>query len=455
MVIWCSCRYVGDAQQRRGEAGVGGGVAAPGGGAGHRVGPHRRRRTGTPAARATLPRTRRRGRRSTTGRPSPQPLQHGGRADGGVGGDADLPGQHHLLEGAADDGLGGAVDQLAPPLGRQHRLDGELATAPAAVGRAPKARARARSSCSSGAVLGPAPHDRRAPPASRRPTPPGRRAGPRRPPARSRAAPPRRPARSPARKRIGLGHRHGGGDAPAGQPDPAPLEDHAVAAGHVQQVDVAVDPAGRGDERVTIRVPVSSWEMPPLSSVRSTSGNPAPRDQRHERRGLRQVGDRLGQVAVGVAVGQQGADAGHDLAEVERVAPRAGTGWAARPPRGGRCGRRGAPPGPPRRGTAPTSTKLRRAKPQVTPSTDAVGQGQAQGVAVDQRAPRAGGGQHPEATGRRRSAATRPPPAPGTGRRCRRPGRAPSSPAAGPASAPTGARQRTSRRNVMIRLTRS
>ena len=56
--------------------------------------------------------------------------------------------------------------------------------------------------------------------------------------------------------------------------------------------------------------------------------------------------------------------------------------------------------GPARRRTRPRSTRLRSAKPHVTPSTRAVGQRQAEDVGLHPGRAAAVGGEHPEATGR-------------------------------------------------------
>ena len=74
---------------------------------------------------------------------------------------------------------------------------------------------------------------------------------------------------------VDLGDGRPQGDAPTGQPDPPALEQHAVGPGAGEQVDVAVEPAGRGGE-VSHAVPTSSWLMPPDSRRRSASGKPAP-----------------------------------------------------------------------------------------------------------------------------------------------------------------------------------
>ena len=64
--------------------------------------------------------------------------------------------------------------------------------------------------------------------------------------------------------------------SPPGEPGAAPLEQHAVAAGERQQVDVGVEPAGPGHEgRHDALVARMSWAIPPESRRRSTSAKPA------------------------------------------------------------------------------------------------------------------------------------------------------------------------------------
>ncbi len=139
-----------------------------------------------------------------------------------------------------------------------------------------------------------------------------------------------------------------------------------------------------------------SCVMPPDSSRRWTVVKPAWRRRSSISAGRRQVGHALGQVAVGGGVGEQAADAGHDLAEVHAVAPADAPRWAGWRRRAGRSGRPGGRRGRARRRTAPSSTRLRSAKPHVTPSSDAVGHGQPEDVGLDPRRAAAVGEQHPE-----------------------------------------------------------
>ena len=195
--------------------------------------------------------------------------------------------------------------------------------------------------------------------------------------------------------------------------------------------------------------------MPVLSRSRRGRTKPASASISSITLRLGQVGDRLRQVAVGGAVGQQGADARDDLAEVDAVAPRAAPGWAARPPRAARCGRPGAPPGPARRRTPRGPRSCAGRSRTWRRPTDAVGHREAQHVGVDERSARAGRGQHPErevdadgAEVRCRQLAAEVAGAagqvehPGAGREVE-PGR------------PCVRRQPTSMRNVMSRFTRS
>ena len=123
-----------------------------------------------------------------------------------------------------------------------------------------------------------------------------------------------------------------GGHAHAGEPGAVVHEHHAVVARDGEEVGVGVEGPGPGDEPRArdgrsahqpgfVRVAVISWEMPVDSRVRSTCTKPASARRGEHLVGLGQVGHRLGQVAVGARVGEQPADHGHDLAEVDAVAP--------------------------------------------------------------------------------------------------------------------------------------
>ena len=96
---------------------------------------------------------------------------------------------------------------------------------------------------------------------------------------------------------------------------------------------------------------------------------------------------------------------GHDLAEVDAVAPAAAPGWAGWRRRAGRCARPGRTTRPARRRTPPSSTRLRRAKPHVTPSAEAVGHREPQDVGLHPRRTAAIGRAASRRTGRPRSAA--------------------------------------------------
>ena len=137
--------------------------------------------------------------------------------------------------------------------------------------------------------------------------------------------------------------------------------------------DAGLDGHSAGPERVA----VISCEMPVDRSVRSTDSNPAASERRQHLVGRREVGHRLGQVAVG---GRRRTAARRSAGRPCRSrcrGPSAGPGWPARRPRGARCGRPGARPGRARRRTG-------RARPEVA-------QGEAAGDAVDRARRRPGG----------------------------------------------------------------
>ncbi len=137
------------------------------------------------------------------------------------------------------------------------------------------------------------------------------------------------------------------GLALTGEPLPAVEPERSVLAGHGQQVEVEVEPLGASDEG---RVGGASdagraLGAHPLAEPGSTarpgpspggheelgdpageqlpvaSAKPARRSWSSSSSGSGQVGHRLGEVAVGGRIGQQPADPGHDLAEVDAVAP--------------------------------------------------------------------------------------------------------------------------------------
>ncbi len=113
--------------QARAETGIGGGIAASRGGAGHRLGPHDVAAAGHQQLRAGAQEP------VDVEQEAPwvggsEPGQEGGTVDVQVGLDHHLPGQHHLAQ-AVRSGLphllGGPRHQLAPPLRRARRSDGE------------------------------------------------------------------------------------------------------------------------------------------------------------------------------------------------------------------------------------------------------------------------------------------------------------------------------------------
>ena len=113
-MVWrCSSRVVGGGQQGGREAGVGGGVAAAGRGARHRVGPHPVAGPGDeqlgggthePVDGEEVARRVR----------AAELAEHGAGAQRSVGDDVDGPGQHHLAGLAGLDAAGGLGHRLAP-----------------------------------------------------------------------------------------------------------------------------------------------------------------------------------------------------------------------------------------------------------------------------------------------------------------------------------------------------
>ena len=194
--------------------------------------------------------------------------------------------------------------------------------------------------------------------------------------------------------------------------------------------------------------------MPPRQLVVRTRREPGARSVGDHLVGRGQVGDALGEVPVGRAVGQQRADLGHDLAEVDAVAP------AETVLRGiADVEQRDPPAGPHDPASsaknAGRSARLRSANPHVTPSTEPSGTGRRRMSACTRGAPDCGRRRASRTTGRPRSAGGRPCAGRRTGRRCPTRGRARGEPAARPSARTARRRQRTSRRNVMTRLTRS
>ncbi len=112
------------------------------------------------------------------------------------------------------------------------------------------------------------------------------------------------------------------------------------------------------------------------------------------RTGLGQVGHRAGQVAVGVGVRQEAADAGDDLAEVEAVPPP-----QHRVGRLGHLEQRDATPRPHHPGQLVEErrqvSQVAQREPTGGPVGGGVGHGEAQHVALHQGGVGAGGGQHP------------------------------------------------------------
>ena len=286
MVIWCSWRSLveasSDAASRWSVVG-----SPPRGGAGHGMGADdvagdRHQELGAGGHQACD----RDDVAARIGRP--QSLEHRQPVDGPVCGDVDLAGQHDLVQGAARDGLRGPLDQCAPvvgvalradrePLHRCQRLELRFEVWAAGVDRSVADRGDPP-----GAVVGAAGDDggddqlagrtRR-----ERQGPEGHR---------SAAGQPHLVVdldadqglgdRTRGRRRIAPWPRHAGCAAPAGQPGAPTLEQHPVAPGEPQQVDVCVHPAGACQQcRHDALVARMSWAMPPESRRRSTSTNPA------------------------------------------------------------------------------------------------------------------------------------------------------------------------------------
>ena len=114
---------------------------------------------------------------------------------------------------------------------------------------------------------------------------------------------------------VGLGQRNPQGHAAPGEPEAIALEQQVADR---EQIDVGVEPAGGG---LHVRVPVMSCAMPPVSTARCTSWKPAALTMSSSFSVSGRVGDRLRQVAIRRAVGEQRADARHDVTEVHRVTP--------------------------------------------------------------------------------------------------------------------------------------
>ena len=79
MVIWCSTRFLAEPSSSPARRASASGSPGAGGGAGHRLGPHRRRRRATPAARGWPRRSRRRSSTAPPGAHGPEPRQQGDR----------------------------------------------------------------------------------------------------------------------------------------------------------------------------------------------------------------------------------------------------------------------------------------------------------------------------------------------------------------------------------------
>ena len=175
-----------------------------------------------------------------------------------------------------------------------------------------------------------------------------------------------------------------------------------------------------------LRVPTISWVSPPDELACVASSNPARRATPASRR-VRQVGDTLGQVGVGGAVGQRSADLRHDLAEVDAVAP------AHQPVLGHADVEQGDPTaGLDDTTRAPSknvgrSTRLRSANPHMTPSTEASGTGSRR-MSVWTRDYPSGLRRASRSSGPSRSGASRRRPGRCTGHRCRSRDRAPCCP---------------------------
>ena len=226
------------------------------------------------------------------------------------------------------------------------------------------------------------------------------RPGPRSPPARTPAAPPRRrprwrpgpPATASTAARIGQ---------PTGQLDPratpwaasppfslAPQQPSIARLG--QQIrggspsrTVRATRAGRRRRRPRLTTAVigsprcgrdqlghAAGEQPPLAPIRTRPRRSMPTS----RRAGGQVGHRLREVPVGVAVREHRADPRDHVAEVDRVPGAEHRVGGSRRRRGGQPGRPGRAPGPARRRPAAGTTKLRKREPAHRPVKGSSGQ---------------------------------------------------------------------------------
>ena len=115
--------------------------------------------------------------------------------------------------------------------------------------------------------------------------------------------------------------RDSGGDTSPGDTDTVADEQVAVAAGDVVEVDVALERSADGPHETSApgaeqQLGDSTGELA-MFGVGEAGGTQVGKHPF----GRRQVGDALGQIAVGRAVAEQRTDLGHDLAEVQAVAP--------------------------------------------------------------------------------------------------------------------------------------
>ncbi len=481
---------LGRREQVGGQAGVGRRIRAAGRGAGHGMRAHDvagagDEQLGTGADEAV-------GGEEHAGRIAATQLgQHGLARDGTVGLDDDLPRQHDLAGRARPQLVSGVHQRLAPLVGRPGTRDGEPGRIGVAVGggdvevgEPARGIGRADGRHPARTVLGPPDEDlghdqpalaarvereradrhrpgagqperivhldrvaaRRAPPPTRpRDRRRGRGCAAPRPGRRTRRGPastaPR--ARPPPRSGRGRGRvvRCGPASAGVGRGSPVGSEpERAHRAGSAA--------CGRS------RVAVSSWAMPPESRSRPASAKPARRSWSTQLGRIGQVGDRLGQVAVGGRVRQQTTDAGHHLAEVHAVTPAHD-----------RVGRHGHL----EQGDAATWSDHAGQFVEERHQRDEVAQCESARHPVDRRvrdgqdaARRPGRAARPtgrrpacRTTGRSRSARAPGGPVRRRGRRCRTRRRAPVAPGASASRFTVRRRHPTSMRNVMMRLTRS
>ena len=305
-----------------------------------------------------------------------EPLQHAVAVDRTIGGDGDLPGDHGLGESARAHRIAGRGHGREVVLDRRDRLD--------RVRRRRRARWVRRRQGLVGAVDrrheassvgGLAHRDRRHDELAG--SRPGRTAPSRSPPAPCRRCRSCRRARSQRSSAADLVGRCPCRDATAGEPDAVADEQEAVAAGDVVEVERGggvVGEAGDGAHQRS-RVPASNCVIPPLRSRCDGIGEAGPLQHGSPSRPAA-AGRRRSAAGSGTPPGPTASRrcaARPCRSRCRGPSARAGCGGCRR--RAGRRGRPGRTTRPSSTKNAPRSTRLRRANPHVTPSTEASGTG--------------------------------------------------------------------------------